>query len=124
MRFLVLLILILLAFIGICNSAPLPQKKVLSPSQVKQISSAIYKIEGGDKTKYPYGIKSINVHGDKNKAKLICENTIKNNWVRWQKTNKQIDFLTFLSLSYCPPSSDLIGNKRWNSNIHKMVKMD
>lgn len=97
-------------------------KATLSPGDVQNVASAIYKLEGGSKTKYPYGIRSINTNGDVAKAKRICENTIKNNFARWNKTNKKIDFLDYLANVYCPSSADRQGNINWKKNIHKLVK--
>jgi hypothetical protein len=98
--------------------------ETLSPDKVNQISAAIYKIEGGNHTKYPFGIRSIDTSGNVDKAKIICQNTIRNNFVRWQKAGKQTDFLTYLGNVYCPQSADSVGNKNWQHNIHAMVKLN
>jgi len=97
----------------------------LSSGDVRQISTAIYKIENS--TKYPFGVRSINTHGDYATAQKICENTIKNNFRRWNQTNKSIDFLTYLGNVYCPTKgkitlSEKKYNKYWIINIHKLVK--
>jgi len=97
-------------------------KQKLSFNDVQTISAAIYKIEGGDKTKYPYGVMSINTHGDKDKAKKVCINTINNNFARWIKAGRKNDFLTYLANVYCPPSADKTGNSNWIKNVHKMIK--
>ncbi|MEK6818489.1 MAG: hypothetical protein AABY10_00990, partial [Nanoarchaeota archaeon] len=39
------------------------------------IVNAIYYAEGGAKTRFPYGIKSINTFGNKDYARKICLNT-------------------------------------------------
>ena len=90
----------------------------LSLKEANVIANAIYKIEGGNHTKYPYGIKSINVK-DSFAARTICINTILNNHKRWIAANKPIDFLDYLANAYCPKSCDAIGNKNWKTNIHK-----
>lgn len=88
---------------------------------VQRIADAIYKIEGGKKTKYPYGVKSINTRQNTVKARIICINTIVNTHKRWIAENKPIDFLDYLADRYCPVDSDRIGNRRWKKNIRKYV---
>lgn len=93
----------------------------LTDISANKIADCIYKLEGGAKTKYPYGIKSINTFGNQEVARRICLNTIKNNYVRWVKTSKTNDFLNFLADKYCPPSCDKQGNLNWKKNINKMI---
>jgi hypothetical protein len=87
-----------------------------------KIVKAIYIAEGGAKTKYPFGIKSINTNGDYNKAKRICENTVSNNWDRWVKAGKTNNYIDFLADRYCPPSCDKQGNLNWKKNIRALTK--
>lgn len=94
----------------------------INNNYLNKIADAIYKVEGGNQTKYPYGIKSINTHGDKILARKICLNTIKNNYKRWQINNLNKNFLDYLADVYCPYSVDRIGNQNWKKNIHKLVK--
>ncbi len=84
--------------------------KELSVRDIQTISGAIYRLEGGSKTLYPYGIRSINTGGNKEKAKQICIKTITNNYSRWQKTDKKLSYLDFLANRYCPPTADKQGN--------------
>jgi hypothetical protein len=94
---------------------------VIKDTDVERIADAIYVIEGGKKTKYPYGIKSINTGGNRVKARSICINTIRNTHKRWIAANKPIDFLDYLANRYCPHSVDKGGNDRWKKNIRKYV---
>lgn len=92
-----------------------------------KIAEAIYKIEGGKNTKFPYGIKSINTKGNKEKAKRICLNTIKNNQIRFSNLSelerkKYHCFLDFLGSRYCPVESDPRGHKNWIKNIHLLTR--
>lgn len=89
----------------------------------EKIADAIYIIEGGKKTKYPYGIKSINTKGNAAKARRICINTIHNTHKRWLAANKPIAFVDYLANRYCPPSVDKVGNRRWKANIRKFVEV-
>lgn len=86
-----------------------------------KVVGAIFIAEGSNKTRWPYGIKSI-VATNEAHAKRICERTVENNWIRYQKSPKTNDFLTYLGNVYCPKSADPIGNKNWIANIHKLVK--
>jgi hypothetical protein len=86
-----------------------------------KIVNSIYLAEGGNKTKYPYGIKSIKTSN----PKRICENTVSNNYLRWQRAGKTNDFISFLGNRYCP-----IGakddphnlNSNWIKNVNKFLK--
>jgi hypothetical protein len=90
----------------------------LSTNQINKIVDVIYKIEGGAKTKYPYGIMSVKTSN----PRRVCFNTVSNNYIRWQKAGKTNEFLMFLSEKYCPPSVDPIGNKNWKNNIKFYLK--
>lgn len=85
------------------------------------IADAIYKAEGGDNTRYPYGIMSINTYGNKEKARRICENTINNNFIRWSKAGSNGCYLDYLADVYCPVSADSVGNKNWKVNMHFLL---
>lgn len=114
MKFIILLIVALLlticAYAG--ETVPMPQ------GQSETIANAIYKIEGGDKTKFPYGIKSIKTSN----PRQVCINTIKNNYVRWQRAGSRGDYLNFLAGIYCPKSADPKGYLNWCHNIHSLIK--
>lgn len=85
-----------------------------------EIANAIYKAENS--IKYPYGIKSINTYGDKDYARKICLNTIRNNRVRFAKQNKYNDFIEFLGSRYCPPSAHSL-NRHWVKNVKYFLKV-
>ena len=86
-----------------------------------KLADAIYVIEGGKYTKYPYGIKSINTKGNATKARKICITTIRNTHKRWIAEKKPIKFLDYLADRYCPPFVDSTGNRRWKVNIRKFA---
>lgn len=90
------------------------------------IVSAIFIIEGGTNTHYPYGIKSIKTSN----PKQICINTVNNNCKRFEKEHgivlydgRNEKFLDYLANRYCPPKSDKTGNKNWKKNIRKALKI-
>ena len=68
-----------------------------------QIADAIYLAEGGAKTRFPYGIKSIDTKGNKKYARKICLNSIRNARKRWEMANKPEDFIVFMGRRYSPP---------------------
>lgn len=105
------------------TAAPLPEPTV------DRIVDSIYKLEGGDKTKYPYGIKSIPIKGDTEAARRayarrICRNTVVNNWARWERAGATNKYFVFLATRYCPPSADPVGHKNWINNIRKISGLD
>ena len=89
-----------------------------------QIANAIYKAENS--VKYPYGIKSIPTYGNKEYARKICLNTIRNNRVRFAKQNKYSDFIEFLGSRYCPTTikSEYQLNKNWVRNVKKFLERE
>lgn len=89
----------------------------MTDTRAGQIADVIYKLEGGANTKYPYGIMSIKTSN----PRKVCINTIKNNYLRWQKAGSQGDYLDFLADVYCPKSADATGNRNWHRNIHRML---
>ena len=82
----------------------------------EKIVNAIYLAEGGAKTRFPYGIKSINTHGNKEYARRICLNSVRNGRARFIKQIKYTDFIEFLGLRYCPPTAHKL-NQSWVSNV-------
>jgi len=82
----------------------------------QRLADAIYRAEGGAKTKFPYGIKSINTHGDKEYARKICLNSIRNAKKRWASAGNPEDFIIFMSRRYCPPSAHGL-NSTWGHNV-------
>lgn len=89
----------------------------ISTFDCEKIASAIFKVEGGYGTKYPYGIISIRTKN----PRQICLNTIRNNWQRWQAANKPNNFVKYLGGKYCP---NKIGNKDWINNMTAILGKD
>ncbi len=85
-----------------------------------QIANAIYKAEGGEKAKVPYGILSVKVK-DSQEARRVCINTIRNNRVRFAKQSKYSDFIEFLGSKYCPVSAHKL-NKNWVKNVKSILR--
>ena len=90
----------------------------IEPACQTRIANAIYQVEGGTHTRFPYGIKSVQTHN----PRQVCLNTIANNFNRWQRAGAHGDFLDYLANVYCPSSADKRGNENWKRNIHKLLK--
>lgn len=84
---------------------------------VLSIVAAIFVAEGGHKTRYPYGIKSVRTSD----PRAVCVNTVRNNWGRWDGRGC---FLNFLGDRYCPPKADPVGNRNWKRNVKRILKHD
>src|SRR5690242_872338 len=83
----------------------------------EKLADAIKKAENS--TKYPYGIVSINVHGNEELARKICLNTIRANYKRFKNQTKYKDYLEFLATRYAPVncSNDNGTNRFWLRNV-------
>ena len=81
---------------------------------VDKLADAIYKAEGGNKTKYPYGILT---KYKTTTPRQACINTIKHALRDW---DGQGDFIEFLGSRYAPigAENDPRGlNKNWVKNV-------
>ena len=89
------------------------------------IVNAIYRIEGGAKAQYAYGIRSVR-YSDISEARRICFNTVRNNRKRFAKQTKYADFLAFLQSRYCPTAGRLSKaeqklNGHWLKNLRNQL---
>ena len=110
--------LILLACLSSCRASGIDfSKQNLSAQDLNQLANCIYKVEGGAKTKYPYGVMSVKTPN----LRQVCINTIRNNFQRWNHNNS-ISFIDYLGNIYCPKRSDFQGNINWRKNIKKILK--
>lgn len=88
-----------------------------------KLANAIYKAEGGDKTKFPYGIRSIDTKGNKEYARKICLNTINNHIKRHSKHKCGLDYITCLGNRFCPTTGKLsVAEKKVNGNWIRNVR--
>jgi hypothetical protein len=83
----------------------------------EEIVEAIGKAENS--AKYPYGIKSIDTKGNKEYARQICLNSVRNGRARWIKAGRPCDLIEFISRRYCPINApdDNGTNKYWSKNV-------
>lgn len=102
----------------------------INEKHANKLANAIKRIENSDK--YPHGIKSIQIKGNNKKgreayARKICLNTIRHSYLKYNKTNKGIDFVSFLAKTYAPigvtndPNS---LNKNWIKNVKFYLKQN
>ena len=80
----------------------------------EQIANAIYKAENSKE--YPYGVKSINTRSNKEYARKICLNTIRNQRIRHAQHKCKSDFISCLGNRYCPPNAHKL-NRYWVKNV-------
>lgn len=109
--------IILLAFslVGLSAFAQTKEERFFN-----RVVDTIWYVEGGNKTKFPYGIVSIKTNGDITKSKRICYNTVKNNYFRWIAAGREGDYFEFLAKKYAPigAKNDPKGlNRNWLKNF-------
>lgn len=94
----------------------------MTTTRANQFADAIYKAEGGTKTKHPYGILSVKT----NNPRQVCINTVKANWLRFQKQTNYTDFVEFLGSRYAPTKNATNDpnslNKNWVKNVKHFLK--
>lgn len=88
----------------------------------EEYCNAIWMAEGGNKTKYPYGIKSMECENAK-QCRRICETTVRRNRKRYkQYGHREHDrFISFLAERFAP-TRNVSGqeaklNKNWRKNV-------
>jgi len=91
---------------------------------VPRLMEAIYRAEGGERAKKPYGVLSVPCEG-KAHCGRICENSIRNNLKRYAKQGLKGDsrhFIAFMGKRYAPDikglKNDPTGlNSNWVRNV-------
>lgn len=98
---------------------------------VNHLADAIYRAEGSDRTRYPYGIKSVTTDN----PRFVCINTIKHAWKDFERQTKKqyvntmpridrgtvtLPFIQFLGQRYCPESVDRVGYRNWTNNVWRI----
>lgn len=114
------LLLIILIFSGF-NYA---ENSTLPEYQINKIVNAIYKAEGSEKAKKPFGILSVPCNGYDD-CREICFNTVRNTFGRWKKSNNGLDFISFLGMRYAPIGAGNDPNnlnQNWIKNVKYFLK--
>lgn len=86
-----------------------------------KLADAIWKAEGGHKTKWPYGVKSVKV-SSVSEARRVTIISVRNNWSRWERAGRPEPFVKFMARRWCPESADPQGHKNWVRNVGRFVK--
>lgn len=89
----------------------------MSQHELDRYANAIWYAEGGSWTRFPYGIKSVQVF-NRAQARQVCINTIQHWWKNWQLAGQPGDFVKYLADTYCPKSDDPEGHENWIKNVH------
>lgn len=76
------------------------------------IVTAIWLIEGGEGTRFPYGIKDHH-HHTQEQARRICWNTVENAKRDYFLYRPKEEFLEYLSDRYVPIEDDPVGHRNW-----------
>ena len=85
----------------------------------ERLCLAIYKAEGGSRTKHPYGILA---KYKTTTPKQACINTVNSAIKRYKSDSKGMEFIPFLGMTYCPvgAANDPNGlNKNWVPNVRR-----
>lgn len=101
---------------GVSRAATGPEP--MPEGYAERLVSVIYRIEGGSRTAYPYGIRSIKTSD----PRRVCLNTVRNNWKRWRAAGSPGEYLDFLADRYCPAADDPVGNRNWKRNVRELMK--
>jgi len=86
---------------------------MLTYEQCIPVVSAIYRVEGGSHTHYPYGIKLCKTTHPRD----VCIRTVLNESKRDNISHVDRYFIYKLSDRYCPASVDPIGHINWEHNM-------
>lgn len=90
-----------------------------SQAYFDKVADAIFKAEGGNKAKRPYGIVSVKC-SVKEECRRICINTVRNRWKKYEKERPKKTFLKYLQESYAPlnvKNDPLNLNSNWYKNV-------
>jgi hypothetical protein len=123
---------ILIASILLCGVICLFSSCSVTPARAdvidtERLADAIYMAEGGSHTRHPYGILK---KYKTTTPRQACINTIKSALRRYDKSDKSVDFISFLGKTYCPTQGKYLTNdeKRlnmyWVNNVKFFLKKD
>jgi hypothetical protein len=87
---------------------------------VDNIADAIFRTEGGTKTRHPYGILR---KFQETTPRQACLNTVKHAMKDYHYDHCDRAFIYFLADRYCPTKSDAVGNVRWKANMVAILRI-
>lgn len=91
----------------------------LNNEEFNSIVDSIYIIEGGEKSKKPFGILSIPCDSYA-MCRKVCYNTVENNFYRWAASGRLNNYLEFLGARYAPIGAENDPgnlNQNWIKNL-------
>jgi hypothetical protein len=91
---------------------------------VSKIVDAIYRVEGSQRAKKPFGILSVPCN-DYQDCRRVCKNTVVNNFRRWKKAGRPGDYYEFLASKYAPANvanDPKKLNRNWLKNLRRILK--
>ena len=112
---------LLLILLSLTSPAWGEESHLIPPARV---ADAIYRAEGGAKTRHPYGVLSVKVSGEA-EARRVCLNSIRNSRGRWEKAGRPGEWLEFFSKRWAPvgASNDPTNlNQNWLRNVRYFLK--
>lgn len=91
---------------------------------VNRVVEAIYKAEGGSKTRHPYGILSVKTSN----PRQTCYEVVNWRYAMWSSlpSKGRPSFISYLSKSYCPLGAlnDPRGlNRNWQRNVNHFMEV-
>ena len=116
------LFLILTALLLSCGVSQAGEAEIVGGYNLERLVNAIYKAEGGSKTRHLYGILARYKHTTPRQA---CINTLRHKARDWEAQGSKGDYLDFLAKRYCPvgASNDPLGlNAHWLGNVARLYE--
>lgn len=88
-----------------------------------RVVDAIYIIEGSERAVKPFGILSVPC-SSYSECRRICLNTVRNNYRRWEKSDKVLTYFEFLASRYAPIGAENDPNnlnRHWLKNLEQVI---
>ena len=92
---------------------------MLTLHDLNQVANAIYRVEGGSHTHFPYGILSIHTQH----PRQVCINTIAHAAREYHIVKCDRYFIYVLAERYCPKECDAQGNVNWSKNMIQILNL-
>ena len=120
---------ILLLLCGVLRGQPfnVPNVNDLECPYAETLADVIYRAEGAERARVPYGVLSVPVAGEAH-ARAVTIESIHANWVRWTEVGRPGKtpeaFVDFMSRRWVPVKSDPIGHRNWRRNVALMLRAE
>lgn len=112
---------LVLAFCRPLHGADEQQKTLAS---FGRMADAIYWAEGGEKTRFPYGVKLYRngVAVAAERPREMCLLILQARWREWFGKGTGQTFTEFVARTYCPVADDPDGHKNWIVNVNYFIR--